>query len=338
MPISVVDYENLIEDPFTLGLFRDFVRMNPIIKVFPVVQKAALKVTGQVIDELPTPAYRDLNEQFSDSKGTTKPVEERPAVLGGSFNSDELFDELDAAMYRDPVDQQFDMWNIAIDRQLTNDVFNGDIDSNPKAFNGLYKRFGLTGGFPSASLVSASPGAGASLDVLTSSTTATTFLNFVDDAMYEADLWGSGIEGTPKGALFMNKAVFKGFQRAAKLAGLSLYTVDLLGYTWHSYMGIPLVDVGVQRDRSTEIILNTYDPGDAGNDCSRIYCCRFSQANGDVDSPGAGGLSLLQASPYRKLGPQDNLESLRYVLQWVVGLVHIGDSHCAACLEDFAMK
>ncbi len=156
--------------------------------------------------------------------------------------------------------------------------------------------------------------------------------------MYEADLWGSGIDGTPKGALFMNKKTFLGFQQAARLAGYSLYTVDLLGYTWHSYMGIPLVDVGFKRDKSTEIILNTYDPGDAGNDCSRIYCVRFSPADGDIDSPGAGGLSLLQAQPYSVLGPEDYAEYQRWALQWIVGLVHIGDNHSAAVLEEFAMK
>jgi len=333
-----VDYENLIEDSLSLGLFKDLVRMNPIVKLFPVVQKPTLRVTGQEWDELPTPEFRDLNEQFTDSTGTTKPAEERQAILGGSFKADKVIGELGATMYKDPVQQQFDAYNVAIDRTLTNYVFNGDIDTNPKAFNGIYKRFGLSGGFPSASLVSASPGGGASLDVLTSATTATTFLNFLDDAMYEADLWGSGINGTPRGALFMNKTTFKGFQRAAKLAGLSLYTVDLLGYTWHSYMGIPLVDVGLQRDRSTEIILNTYDPGDAGNDCSRIYCVRFSEPDGDIDSPGASGLSLLQAAPYKVLGPEDYAEYQRWAVQWILGLVHMGDSHACACLEDFAMK
>ncbi len=338
MPISVIDYENLIEDPLSLGLFRNLVRLNPIIKLFPVVQKAALKVSGQEWDDLPDGNFRDLNEQFSDDTGTTRPVEERPAILGGSFTVDKLYDDLDTPLYKDPTQQQFDMWNLAIDRNLTANVFNGDIDTTPKGFNGIYKRFGLAGGFPSGSLVSASPGGGASLDVLTSAATAVTFFEFVDEMMYEADLWGSGIEGTPKGALFMNKDTFIKFQRAAKLCGYSLYTVDLLGYTWHSYMGIPLVDVGLQRDKSTEIITSVYDPGDAGNDCSRIYGVRFSEADGDIDSPGAGGLSLLQAHPYKALGPEEYAEYRRWALQWVVGLVHIGDNRSAACLEDFAMK
>ena len=338
MPVSVVDYENLIDDPLSLGLFRNLVRLNPIVKLFPVVQKASLKVQGQEWDELPTPEFRDINEQFSDSTGKTKPVEERPAILGGSFTIDKVFDDLDTALYRDPAQQQFDMWNKAIDRDLTDNIFNGDIDTEPKGFNGLYKRFGITGGFPSAAQVSASPGAGASLDVLTSATTAQTFFNFLDEAMYEANLWSSGREGVASGALFMNKDTFIKFQRAAKLAGYSLYTVDLLGYTWHTYMGIPLVDVGLKYDKSTEIILSNYDPGDAGNDCSRIYCCRFSQADGDVESPGSDGLSLLQAAPYKVLGPEDYAEYQRWALQWIVGLVHIGDSYCASVLEDFAMK
>lgn len=338
MPISIVDYEGLIEDSLSLGLFKNLVRMNPVIKLFPVVQKPTLTVTGQEWDELPDPAFRDINEQFVDSTGTTRPVEERQAILGGSFKADKVLSELGADMYKDPVQQQFDAWTLAIDRVLTHYVFNGDIDVDPKAFNGIYKRMGLAGGFPATSLISASPGGGASLDVLTNAATATTFFEFLDDAMYEADLWGSGITNTPKGALFMNKDVFINFQRAAKLTGMSIAQVDLLGYTWHSYMGIPLVDVGLQRDRATEIILNTYDPGDAGDDCSRIYCVRFSEADGDIDSPGSSGLSLLQAAPYKVLGPEDYAEYQRWALQWILGLVHIGDNRSASCLEDFAMQ
>lgn len=338
MPVSIVDYENLIKDPLSLGLFKNLVRMNPVVKLFPVVRKKSLRVTGQEWDELPVPSFRDINEQFTDSTGTTKPVEERVAIFGGSFKSDKVFEELDVPMYKDPVQQQFDSYNVSIDRFLTDYVFNGDIDTNPKAFNGIYKRFGIAGGFPSASKISASPGGGASLDVLTDATTAKKFFDFLDDAMYEADLWGSGIEGTPRGALFMNKATFKGFQKAARLAGYSIYTRDLLGYKWHTYMETPLVDVGVKYDKTTDIILNNYDPGDAGNDCSRIFCVRFSPADGDIDSPGSNGLSLLEASPYKALGPEVYNEYQRWALQWILGLVHIGDNHSAALLEHFAMK
>lgn len=336
MPVSIVDYENLIQDKLSLGLFQNLIRMNDILKLIPIVRKKSLRVTGQEWDTLPTPMFRDINEQFTDSTGKTFPVEERVAILGGSFKADRVFGDLDVALYRDPVQQQFDMYNKSINRFVTDNLFNGDIDTEPKGFNGLYKRFGLAGGFPSGSIISAS-GTTDSLKVLADATNAKLFFDALDTAMYEADLWGSGITGIPKGALFMNKTSFIGIQKAARLTGYSIDQIDLLGYTWHNYRGIPLVDVGLKYDRTTDIILDTYDPGDAGNDASRIYCARFSEADGDIDSPGAGGLSFLEASPYKALGPEDYNEYQRWALQWILGIVHIGDNHSAACLEDFKM-
>jgi hypothetical protein len=335
-PVSIVDYENLIKDPASLGLFRNLRRMNPIINVVPVVEVGRLVVSGQEWDTLPAMQFRDVNEQFTDDTGTTKPVEERLAVLGGSFKSDRLFDKLNDQMYRDPVQQQFDFWNKTIDRGVTDNFFNGDIDTQPKGFNGLYKRFGLTGGFPSASVISAS-GSTDSLKVHADAASAISFFEKLDEAIYTAGLSGLMVDGTPRGALFLNKTSYLGIQKAAKMTDFSIDQIDLLGYTWKSYAGIPLVDVGVKHDKSTDIILDTYDPGDGGNDSSRIYVCRFSTPDGDIDSPGADGLSLVQAGGYGVLGPEEYAEYRRWALQWVLGVCHIGDSYCTSVLEDFKM-
>lgn len=336
MPISIVDYENLLQDETSLGLFQNLRRMNKIINLVPIVDVGSLVVSGQEWDTLPTMQWRDLNEQFTDDTGKTKPVEERLAILGGSFKSDVVYGKLSQRQYRDPVEQQFDFWNKAIDRGVTTNFFNGDIDTNPKGFNGIYKRMGLD--FPSSQIISAS-GTTASLDVLTSADTAEEFFAKLDEAMYTAGLTGMlGTDGAAPGALFMNKATYLGIQRAAKMIDFSLDQLDLLGYWWKGYSNVPMVDVGLQYDQSTEIILNTYDPGDAGNDCSRIYCVRFSAPDGDIESPGADGLSLIQATGYEVLGPEQYAEYERWVLQWILGMCHIGDNYCASVLEDFAMK
>src|SRR5512139_4193512 len=114
MPISLNDYENLIKDPLSLGLFRDLYRLNSIMKLFPVVQKKTLRVTGQVWADLPSVAFRAINSQFADSTGTTRPVEDVQAVLGGAFKTDKIYQDLGDQLYRDPVQQQFDMLNVAV--------------------------------------------------------------------------------------------------------------------------------------------------------------------------------------------------------------------------------
>lgn len=337
MPVSIVDYESLIKDPTSLGLFRNLRRMNKIINLVPIVGVGSLVVSGQEWDTLPTMQWRDINEQFTDDTGKTKPAEERLAILGGSFKIDTLYGDLKDQKYRDPAQLQFDFWNKAITRGLTMNFFNGDIDSNPKGFNGLYKRLSGLSEFGASAVVSAS-GASSSLDVFTNQASAQQFFEKLDEAIYEAGLDGLGVDSTPRGALFTNKAGYLGIQKAAKLTGYSINTVDLLGMTWKEYGGLPLVDVGLQGDKTTEIILNTYDPGDAGNDCSRIYVTRFAAPDGDIDSPGADGLVLVEAHPYKVLGPEQYAEYERWVMQWVLGICHIGDNYCASVLEDFAWK
>ena len=336
MPVSINDYENLIQDEASLGLFQNLRRMNSIINLVPIVDVGSLVVSGQEWDTLPAMQWRNVNEQFTDATGKTKPVEDRLAILGGSFKVDQLFGELNQKMYRDPTEMQFDFWNKSIDRGVTHNFFNGDIDTNPKGFNGLYKRFGITGGFPSGSVISAS-GTTDSLKVHADATNAQKFFEKLDEAIYTAGLSGLLVDGTPRGALFMNKTSYLGFQKAAKMTGYSIDQVDLFGHTWKSYMGIPLVDVGLRYDQSTEIITDTYDPGDGGNDASRIYVCRFAAPDGDIESAGADGLALVQAHSYKVLGPEEYAEYTRWVLQWVLGICHIGDSYCCALLDDFKM-
>ena len=42
----------------------------------------------------------------------------------------------------------------------------------------------------------------------------------------------------------------------------------------NTFQGVKMIDVGLQRDKSTEIITNTEDPGDAGNDATPARPCR----------------------------------------------------------------
>lgn len=335
MPVSIADYVNLIKDPMALGLFKNLVRMNNVLKLFPVANHGSLTVEGLRWGELPEHGFRKLNADFTESTGTTEPAEDSLAIFGGKFSEDEAFERFSESLYRDPVEQQFQMHLLAMDRGITLNVISGDTGTTPDGFNGFFARFS-SGDFPSSQVISAS-GTTDSLKVHASADNARQFFRKLDEACYAAGIWGPGEEGKAKGAILMNKASFLGIQYAAQLAGYTLYTRDVLGYHWHEWQGLPFLDVGLQRDKSTEIIGNTYDPGDGGNDSSRIVVARFSEPDGDVDSPGSDGLSIVQVGSFARLGPIAQLTSREWGLQWILGLTHIGDDYCAAMLEDFKM-
>jgi hypothetical protein len=336
MPVSLVDYTSLIEDEYTLGLYENLYRMSDIVKLFPVVEVGSLTVRGERWETLPSHAYRKLNDSFTDTTGTTAPVEDRLAIVGGEFKVDKVYEKLTDPLLRDPVDLQFDMHNKALERKIANDVFNGDIDSDEDSFDGLWKRF-TSLDFPASQQIRANDAAGAELHVHADQASARKFFEKLDEALYQAGLRGAPPEGTAPGALFMNKTTFLGFQKAAVLANLSVYVKDLLGFSWYTYRGLPLVDVGLQRDRSTDIILDTYDPGDGGSDSSRIYVCRFAEPDGVIESPGSDGLVIVQAGSYEALGPEEYLTYEKWGIQWVLGIAHVGDDYCAAVLRDFEM-
>jgi hypothetical protein len=336
MPITLNDYASLIKDEMAQGLFMNMQRANDVLKIFPVVEVGALVVRGSRWDVLPSHDFRKLNADFNESTGSLKPVEDKLAIYGGKFSEDEAFEQMKNELFRDPVEQQFAMHSKAIERGLMHHLVNGDIDTEPDGFDGLYKRISDTSYFAAAQTVSAS-GTTDALKVHASATNSQSFLDKQDEGIYQAGLFGVPEAGVPKGAILMNKNSYLGIQKAARLASYSLYVRDLLGYTWNTYRDLPLIDVGLQRDKSTEIIGNTYDPGDGGDDSSRIFIVRFSEPDGNIESPGSDGLTLVQAGPLRRLGPIASLTSREWGMEWILGLAHVGDEYCVSMLVAFKM-
>lgn len=340
MPISLNDYTNLIQDPLSQGLFKNLFRLNDVIKIFPVVEVGASVVRGQRWLDLPSQHFRDLNETYTESTGTTEPAEDRLAIWGGRFTEDDAYSQFTKEpQYKDPVQQQFDMHTKSMDRGIANELINGAIATEPKGFEGLHARF-VSGDFPASQVFELH--ATNAFNVLADAASATTFFETLDDALYQCGLYNAPETGKVNGAILLNKKSFLGMQKAAKLAGYSINVMDLLEHTWTTYRGLPFVDMGLKVDKSTEIILDTYDPGDSGNDATRLYLVRFAptgtvkdlkSALQAIDNPGSDGLSLVQAGGFRKLGPIETLTSTEWGMEWILGMAHVGDDYCAAMIE-----
>ena len=46
MAISLLDYTSLIKDELSMGLYKNLLRMNDVLKLFPVVDVGAFVVRG----------------------------------------------------------------------------------------------------------------------------------------------------------------------------------------------------------------------------------------------------------------------------------------------------
>lgn len=336
MPVSIVDYAKLIKDPMSLGLFKNLVRMRDVLKVFPIVSADGFTVSAERWHTLPTHGFRKLNAGFTETTGTTDSQEDRLAIFGGEYRVDKALNKTKVPMLRKPQQVQFDMHSKAMERGIAWNIFRGDIDTTPDGFDGLVKRFStagaLVGGrFPASQVIDCG-----NLNVLTAAAQAQQFCTFLDRAIIACDLGGSTVqEGIPRGAIFTNRAGIIGINNAFRLTGYSVGVVDMLGYRWKAYNELPIIDVGVARDMTTEIITNTDDPGDGGADGSWMFVCRFAEPNGDIEDPGSDGLVLAQVGNIGHYGPEDHNLHEVWDMEWIVGLAHPGDDYCAAILHDF---
>ena len=72
--------------------------------------------------------------------------------------------------------------------------------------------------------------------------------------------------------MLMNRATYLGVGRVLRRLGLLDTTQDAYGRLFKSFDGVPMVDVGLKGDKSTEIITNAY--GGSSNE-TRIFFVRF---------------------------------------------------------------
>lgn len=340
MPITMNDYLHGIADEFTAGLFENAYRMSNILPLFPVTDIAAPVVSSEREGALPEAEFRDLGDDFTDTTapfGT--PYDDKLAILGQKFNEDIAFQDWTKAKQTvNQVDRQYKRRMKAIERTWCDYVFNGDVNTNRKAFNGLYQRIS-SGEFPASQHVrGAGTGAAASLKVFASAGDAQAFFEKLDEASYQAGVWGAAETDRAKGCIFTNRQGILGFQKAAKMTNYSLYTIDLFEKKWLTYNGWPLVDVGYKYNATTEILLADGYADDAGNgaSASRLFIVRFSRPNGQVQSEGSDGLFVATAGQVKRLKPTAvSTTQVEHAIQWQVGLAHPGDDYCVALLDNF---
>ena len=161
-----------------------------------------------------------------------------------------------------------------------NDEFiNGDHATNVDSPEGLNKR--IASYLPSRQSLSI----GTAFDVTLNVASEHKLIDYIHDLMDRAGLRDAPMVQVKKGdkqpartgALLMNRDMYLGFGRVARRAGVLMTTQDSWGRLFDSFAGVPIIDVGLKPDKSTEIITNTY--GGSSNE-TRIFAVRFGEEDG----------------------------------------------------------
>ena len=113
-------------------------------------------------------------------------------------------------------------------------------------------------------------------------------------------------------ALFMNAKLYLAFESAFRREALLKQDKDMFDRIINTYQGIPLIDVGIKADQSTEIILNS-EILDGGTTETSMYGVKYG-----VDEYFWG--IQQEAMSVRDLGEIQTKPVYRDRVEWVVGL------------------
>ncbi|KOT56178.1 MULTISPECIES: major capsid protein [Streptomyces] len=266
MTLTLTESAKLSQDDLQRGVVETFVLESPILDRLPLIQVVGNAYRYNEESALPGVAFRAVNEAYPESTGALNQRIETLAILGGDADVDKFIVQTRGNL-NDQRAIQTTMKVKAASIHFADQFFNGDVEVNPKGFDGLRKR--LTG-----SQV---------LDAKSSGPVVNghDFFDTLDTLIAQV----RGITSA-NGALYMNAAIRakieSGFRR---LGGGELFTEVIAGKRTPMWKGIPLLDAGHRLDGTDVLPLTT---GTGGKQTGDIYAVRFGATEADA---GVSGLT-----------------------------------------------
>ncbi|MFD9487790.1 major capsid protein [Streptomyces sp. NPDC059991] len=264
MSLTLAESAKLSLDQLQRGVIETFVQESPILDRLPLIQVAGNAYRYNEESTLPGVSFRSVNEAYPESTGTLNQRIETLAILGGDADVDKFI-----AQTRGNINDQRAIQIImkvkAASIHFSDQFFNGDVEVNPKGFDGLRKR--LLGG-----QVLDAKGVGPVVN-------GHDFFDALDALVAQV----RGISGS-NGALYMNAAlrakIESGFRR---LGGAELLSAEIAGKRTVTWKGIPLLDAGQKLD-GTDVLPMT--AGTGGKQTGDIYAVRFGSTEADAGVTG----------------------------------------------------
>ena len=309
MPFSLADYAKIQTDPKRKMVITNMLRESAIMELMQYENTDTLSTVQVRWNTLPSAAFRKLGATYTASEGSYDEVWESLYALGGLIEIDRVYEKVRNPIVDPRVDQVLQKTKSIM---LTfNDYFiNGDLAVDEDGFEGLKKRIS---NMPARQTVSAS-GSTDILDPTASAANARKFLDKWEEAAYAAN-------DNDFQMIICNEKMMWGYGRVLRFLGASggpLFdtATDFFEREVLTYKGARIVDIGLKKDQTTEIITLTEDPGDGGNDATSVY---FVPVNLE---DGVFGIQL--AEPDIEEGYKDGLVLRQILVDWFVGLATFG--------------
>lgn len=304
MAVTLNELSKTTVTPLGKAIIEDLLRQSKILQFAPIEPVNGLRINHARWQTLPSIATRAVNGSYTESTGQLDQVQETLHIYGGEIKVDRVL-EMDKTAVESPMTTQAKMKAAALKYKFHDHLVNGDHAVDPNGFEGLKKR---VSNLPARMTVDVAT-AGDSLKVLATEANEQTFLDALHELVYK----------TQANCLLMNEKSYLGVGKVLRRLKLLDTTKDQYDRTWEMFGGTKLVEIGLQSDQTTEIITDTEDPGDAGNDSSSIYATRFD---------GEDGLRIIQlagTSPEPvDHGELQTTPQMMKRIDWAIGLQVVG--------------
>ncbi|MYU54103.1 MULTISPECIES: major capsid protein [Streptomyces] len=266
MALTLAESAKLSLDQLQRGVIETFVQESPILDRLPLIQVTGNAYKYNEESTLPGVSFRAVNEAYPESTGTLNQRIETLAILGGDADLDKFIVQTRGDL-NDQRAIQTALKVKAASIHFADQFFNGDVEVNPKGFDGLRKRLLGT----------------QVLDAKETGPVANGYDFF--DTLDALTAQVRGINGS-NGALYMNAAlrakIESGFRR---LGGGELLREVIAGKSAVTWKGVPLLDAGQKLDGSDVLPLTA---GTGGKQTGDIYAVRFGATEADA---GVSGLT-----------------------------------------------
>ncbi len=281
MAMTKAEAAKLTNDLLLRGVVETIVKESSVLQLLPFMEVTGTSVTYAREATMPSAAFFDVGDTWTESTPTFTQVTTNLKILGGDADVDNFLQ----ATYADPNDIEAEVVGSrakAIAHLFSESFFNGDSGLNPKTFDGLTKV--LNGG--AQEVTAGANGAQLTLDMM--------------DQMVDLVM-----PGKPD-ALFLSRRTRRKLSSLRRASGNLLEVdVDQFGQRALFYDGIPLyVD---------DFISDTQVQGSSGGVCSSVYAVKFGQGVGVLGLE-HGGVQI------EKVGELETKDATRWRLKWYAGL------------------
>jgi hypothetical protein len=316
MAYTLAQLNKIETDPLRSYVIRNLLREIKLAEYIPWVDVNSLSSVAVRWRTLPSVAFRKINAGYTPSEGQTEQVWESVYGLGGEIKFDRVFDKV-TNVITDPKRQQMDMKLYSLALTFNEYLISGDHATEEDGFEGLQKRIS---NMPSDQSVYYAGSAAAALDPTGSTANARAFFDKLEEQVYKTNDGDVNV-------ILCNRAMKYGFGRVARYGQISggnllAVTQDSFDRQIPTYAGAPIIDMGLKKDQSTEIILDSETAGDAGTDATSVYMAGFDEQKALVGIQLPPGLEVYDPLSGAE---QEATPTTLMRVEWWLGLATFGN-------------